>query len=257
MTNRNTPWPEGCTCWVDAGVDDMDKARAFYGTLFGWEIPEGSPDFLGYTSCTKDGHRVAGMAPKMSPEQPTVWTVYLAVHDLEATLTKVRESGGQVVTDAMDVSDMGRMGLAVDPGGAMVGFWQSGRHTGFELSNEPGSVTWCENFSRAWKTNQDFYAAVVGWEYDDMSADGFEYAVFTVDGQPAGGIGQMDEDWGDLPPYWSTYFKVEDTDQACAEVRRLDGKVLREPWDTPFGRIAAVMDSQGASFMLLADVKPE
>jgi predicted enzyme related to lactoylglutathione lyase len=75
-----------------------------------------------------------------------------------------------------------------------------------------------------------------------------------VDGRAAGGIGEMDEGWGDLPPYWNTYFKVEDTDEACAEVRRLAGKVLREPWDTPFGRIAAVMDDQGASSMLLADV---
>lgn len=254
MTTRNSPWPEGVPCWVDVGVDDMDKARRFYGALLGWEIPEGSPEFMGYTSCTKDGRRVAGMAPKMSSEQPTVWMTYLSVTDLDATLGKVREQGGQVVSEAMDISDMGRMGLAIDPGGAGVGFWQSGTHTGFELTDEPGSVTWNENFSRAWKANQDFYAGVLGWEYDDISEDGFEYAVFKVEGRPAGGIGQMGEDWPDLPPYWSTYFKVADTDEACAELKRLGGTVLREPWDTPFGRMAAVTDDQGASFMLMADL---
>jgi len=254
MTTRNTPWPEGAPCWVDVGVEDMDRGRAFYGELLGWEVPEGSAEFMGYTSCIKDGRRVAGMAPKMSPELPTVWTVYLAATDLDATLAKVRDLGGQVMTDAMDISDMGRMGLAVDPGGAVVGFWQAGTHTGFELSDEPGSVTWTENFSRVWKTNQEFYTGVVGWEYDDMSSDGFEYAAFKVEGQPAGGIGQMGEDWPDLPPYWSTYFKVADTDAACTEVERLGGSVVRSPWDTPFGRMAAVVDNQGASFMVMADL---
>lgn len=31
MTTRNSNWPEGTPCWVDLGVDDFDKAKAFYG----------------------------------------------------------------------------------------------------------------------------------------------------------------------------------------------------------------------------------
>lgn len=31
MTTRDSNWPEGTPCWVDLGVDDFDKAKAFYG----------------------------------------------------------------------------------------------------------------------------------------------------------------------------------------------------------------------------------
>lgn len=255
MTTRDTTWPEGTPCWVDLAVDDFAKAQAFYSALFGWDIPPGNPDFMGYTSCTKDGRNVAGLAPKMAADEPSAWTTYLSVADLDATVSKVREHGGQVVSDAMDIADLGRMALAVDPGGAFVGFWQSGLHTGFGLANEPGSVTWNENFSRAWKENRAFYAAVLGWEYDDMSAEGFEYATFKVDGQIAGGVGQIGENMpADMPAHWNTYFKVADTDAAVAEVERLGGSVLQPPWDTPFGRMAAVADDQGARFMVMADV---
>ena len=254
MTTRDTNWPEGTPCWVDLGVDDIARARAFYGGLFGWEVDEGEEAFGGYASCRKDGQTVAGLMPKMDPNQPSVWTTYLATEDIDATMAKVREAGGQVVAEPMDVGDLGRMAMAVDPGGAFVGFWQGRAHTGFGLANEPGSVTWNENFTRAWKQNQGFYTSVCGWDYDDLSGPGFEYATFKVDGRVAGGIGQLGADMApEVPPHWETYFKVADTDVAVAEVQRLGGKAIREAWDTPFGRMAAVTDDQGVPFMVMAD----
>jgi uncharacterized protein len=252
MSRRDTRWPEGTPCWVDLAVDDFEKARTFYSGLFGWEVPTGLPEFGGYSTATKDGATVAGLMPKMEASQPSAWTTYLATDDLDATMSKVRDNGGQVVADAMDVADMGRMALAVDPGGAFVGFWQGGEHTGFQLANEPGSVTWNENFSRSWTDNKAFYTAVSGWDYDDMSGDGFEYAVFKVSDRPAGGIGPMGEDMpAELPGLWNVYFNVADTDAAVESVKRLGGSVVREASDTPFGRMAAVSDDQGVTFMLI------
>ncbi len=256
MTTRDSNWPEGTPCWVDLGVDDFDRAARFYSELFGWEIQRGPEEFGGYTSCTKDGRDVAGLMPKMEADQPSVWTTYLASDDLDVTMAKVRDSGGNVLTEPMDVADLGRMALAVDPGGAVVGFWQGMSHTGFRLANEVGSVTWSENFSRSWKANQEFYTAVAGWDYDEMSGDGVEYATFKVAGQPAGGIGQLGDDVpSEVPAYWNTYFKVADTDEAAARIRDLGGAVVRPAWDSPFGRMAAVADDQGAAFMIMAEPK--
>lgn len=256
MTTRDTNWLEGTPCWVDLAVDDVAKARSFYSTLFGWEVEEGSPEHGGYANSHKDGHLVAGITPKMDPSQPSVWTTYLAADDLDATVAKVREAGGQVVAGPLDVGDLGRFAVAVDPAGASVGFWQGRSHTGYTLANEPGSVTWNENFSRAWNDNKAFYTTVVGWDYDDISEGDFHYAVFKVADRPAGGIGEISPDMpAEMPPHWDVYFKVADADAAVAEVERLGGTVLRAAWDTPFGRMAAVADDQGAPFMVIADPK--
>ena len=252
MTIRETPWPEGTPCWVDLAVDDFGQAQEFYGEVFGWDVPVGLPEFGGYATATKDGHPVAGLAPKMRPDQPTAWTVYLASDDVDATVRTIRENHGKVHADPMDVSDMGRMALAVDPGGAFFGLWQSGKHTGFQLASEPGSVAWHENYSRDWEANKDFYAAVFGWQYDDMSEGGVEYAAFKVGDRPAGGIGRLGDDLPlEMSAYWNVYFTVEDTDATIAAMRRLGGLVVRDAWDTPYGRMAEVADNQGAPFLLM------
>lgn len=253
MTTRDSTWPEGTPCWVDLAVPDFELAQTFYGTLFGWHIERGPEELHGYASCTKDGRVVAGLMPALDPGQPSVWTTYLATDDLDATLAKAREAGGTTLTEAIDVGDTGRMALATDPGGALVGFWQGKSHTGYELANEPGSVTWNENMSRAWEQNKQFYRAVSGFQYDDLPGD-FAYATFKAGGNLAGGIGAIGEDWPtEVPAHWATYFKVADADEAAAEVERLGGGVTQPPWDTEFGRMAAVTDNQGVAFMVMAD----
>jgi predicted enzyme related to lactoylglutathione lyase len=130
---------------------------------------------------------------------------------------------------------------------------QGRSHTGFELANEPGSVTWNENMSRAWEQNKQFYQAVLGLEYDDLPGE-IAYATFKASGVLAGGIGVIGEDWPtEVSAHWATYFKVADADEAVAVVERLGGKVTQPPWDTEFGRMAAVTDNQGVGFMVMAD----
>jgi len=150
---------------------------------------------------------------------------------------------------------VGRMAVAADPAGAVFGVWQARSHTGMQVANEPGSVGWNENFSRDMDGNQAFYRAVFGYEYGDMSTPEFRYATLKLDGQEVGGIGAVGNG---VPPgvaaHWSTYFLVEDTDAAVATVTKGGGSVTREPWDSPYGRMAVVSDDQGAAFSLMGTV---
>jgi predicted enzyme related to lactoylglutathione lyase len=253
MVTRDTPWPNGTPCWVDLGVDDPDAGRLFYEGLFGWQIEAGPPEAGGYMMCLKNGRPAAGLGPKMSPDQPSFWTTYLAADDLDDVVGKVRANGGQVLMEPMDVMGVGRMAIAVDPGGAVFGVWQALTHHGAAVVNEPGAVIWNENMSRAWQADKDFYAAVFGWEYGEMSADGFKYATFKVSGADVGGIGELAPDSpADMPASWTTYFAVESTDESVDELVKLGGNVIRPAWDTPFGRMAVVSDNQGAVFALMS-----
>ena len=110
---------------------------------------------------------------------------------LDDTVSKIKSAGGQVLIEPMDVMDVGRMAVAADPGGAFFGIWQARAHTGVGLANEPGSLCWNENLSRAYDQNQAFYHAVFGYEYGDMSGDGFRYATLKVGGTEVGGIGEL------------------------------------------------------------------
>jgi predicted enzyme related to lactoylglutathione lyase len=254
MVTRDTPWPDGTPCWADLGTPDIPRAISFYTSLFGWNAQMGSPEYGGYSSATLDGRSVVGIGPIMGPAgTPTAWTTYIATSDADATADKIKSAGGQLLTDVMDVMDLGRMAIAADITGAVFGIWQAAKHTGAQVANAPGAFTWGEHMSRDFEGAKAFYAAVFGYEYGDMSADGFSYATLLIEGKEVGGIGAFPAgmDAGHHP-YWTLYFGTADTDKSVEAATAAGGQVIRPASDSPYGRMAVVADDQGAVFSLIS-----
>jgi predicted enzyme related to lactoylglutathione lyase len=236
-------------------VPDRKRAMDFYGALLGWDFEEGQEETGFYTLASVDGRMVAGLMQVMPGQEgmPAVWTTYLATSDVDKTVAAVTEAGGKIVAPPMDVMTQGRMAVAEDPAGAVFGLWQAGDHTGFQLANATGAVTWNEGMSRNFDAAKEFYTKVFGYEVDDMSAQGFSYATIAVGGNVVGGIGAMPEEIpAAVPAHWATYFAVPDTDAAVAKVVELGGTSLMPASDSPYGRMAAVADDQGAPFRVIA-----
>jgi uncharacterized protein len=253
VVTRDTRWPAGTPCWVDVSVDDVPKAIAFYEGLFGWDIQVGGPEAGGYSIAHSGGRIVAGIGPKMGPaEAPSAWTTYLATDDADATAAKIKGAGGQLLAEPMDVMSEGRMAIALDTAGAAFGIWQGENTTGIGAANEPGTLSWNEQLSRDWDASKAFYQAVFGYTYQDMSSEGFNYAMLTVDGHEVGGIGEYPEGTpAQMPAAWTVYFQVADTDAAVGKAVELGGSVVRPISDTPYGRMGAVADNHGAVFSLI------
>ena len=121
----------------------------------------------------------------------------------------------------------GRMAMAMDTAGAAFGIWQGGHTTGLGVANEPGALTWNEDMSRDFEGSKAFYQAVFGYGYQDMSGDGFKYAMLMVDGHEVGGMGEYPEGTpAEKPAAWAAYFVVTDTDAAVAKAAELGGRVV-------------------------------
>jgi predicted enzyme related to lactoylglutathione lyase len=112
-------------------------------------------------------------------------------------------------------------------------------------------VAWNEAMVGDFEAGKEFYAKAFDFTYEDMSAEGMKYAVFSVPGgeRQAGGVGAVE---GGQPPYWAVTFTVEDTDAAVQRVRDAGGQVLTEPFDFEFGRIAIVTGPDAESFGVIA-----
>lgn len=250
MTTRDDAFPPGTPCWVDLSVADVDAARIFYEDLFGWQIQQPQEQFGGYANCSKDGKLVCGLTPTTAPEQPNAWMTYICVDDPDAAMNRVREHGGQVVAEPMQVMELGTMAIAVDRDGAPFGVWKPGTHTGFQRYNEPGTVSWNEHMGPDLGDAKAFYSGVFGWNYNDISTEGFLYSTFkAADDHEAGGMGELTVE--DIRAPWMVYFSVDNADDAIDQVVRLGGSVLYPAADTPYGRMAIVSDDQGAVFSVI------
>src|SRR5260370_9962263 len=69
-----------------------------------------------------------------------------------------------------------------------------------------------------------------GYDYQDVSSDGFRYAMVMVDGREVGGIGQYPaETPASVPAAWRVYFAVDDTDAAVAAAVAHGGRLRPRP----------------------------
>lgn len=253
--SERTSYTPGTPSWVDLGSPDLDAAVEFYGALFGWDVHEaGDPEQTGgYRMAYLSDKPVAGMMPLMQEGQPPAWTTYVSVEDADATAAAVREAGGSVIAEPMDVMDVGRMAVFADPAGAVFSIWQPRAHPGAGLVNEPGAFTWNELNTRDPGAAKPFYAAVFGWDIEDHEMEGMgTYTEWKQGEDPMGGMMDMRGRVPDeVPPHWLTYFAVEDTDATVEKVKELGGGVAFGPIDIPAGRFAVVHDPHGAMFAVI------
>jgi len=253
MTTRDTAFAAGTPCWVDLMSSDAQRARTFYAAVFGWEAQDSGEEYGNYVTFTSDGQAVAGLMQN-PPDSgyPDVWTTYLATDDIEATAAAATEAGGQVAMGPMVVGEQGSMAVVMDTAGGAVGLWQAGLHTGFRKYNDTGSVAWDELHSKDFAKSKEFYATVFGWDYRvDSDTDDFRYVTALVGGEPVAGI--MDSATflpAEVPTHWTIYFSVVDVDESVDVAVANGATVLVPAQDSPFGRLADLLDPTGASFKL-------
>ncbi len=251
-----TEYAPGTPCWVDVTSPELDRTLSFYSDLFGWEAEQDPrPEAGGYTMFSKDGKVVAAGSPPQQEGMPSFWTTYLASDDVDATAGKIREAGGSLIMEPLDVFDAGRMTVAQDPTGASFGIWQAGEHHGAQLANEPGSLAWNECQTRDPEAAEAFYRAVFGYEVDTAPmGEGAIYRVLKVGDKSVAGIFELNEEMDEVPANWATVFSVADAAAAAARTEELGGTVIVQPIDIPeVGRFATLRDPVGAVFQVLAD----
>lgn len=190
----------------------------------------------------------------------------------DSTAEKVREAGGVVLSDPLDVFDAGRMAVCSDPEGAVFSLWQPNRHRGATVVNEHGAVNFNDLHSRDPERAQAFYGAIFGWTTLEMDG-GFTawtlpgYGDFLEEispgtrerqaalGAPAGfedvvaSLIVLGDDQPDTPAHWGVTFGVDDADAAAERTAALGGTVVAGPFDAPWVRMAVIADPQGATFV--------
>lgn len=257
MTEEPFRYLPGAPSWTHLLAHSLSTSERFYGRLFGWEFAPGAERLGPYVRALLDAREVAGIGvPAPGRQTPVAWLPYLATDDADATAEQVRLCGGTVGVGPLDAGEDGRMALATDPAGAPFGIWQSRRSPGGAEVTGPGTPVWVELITPdAWAA-ASFYAEVFDYDNKPRLSEEFDAITLHVDGRPVGGIQGV----GDrLPPgrgpHWLVYFEVADVQRAVARVVELGGQVAREPRTTPLGRVAVVVDAEGALFAIVEPAK--
>ena len=256
-----TNFANGTPSWADLMCHGGQAAKDFYTGLFGWTYDDhpAGPDMV-YTMFSHNGLAACASA-EAGPGQenlPAHWSVYVTVNDLEAATERARAAGGTVIMEPFDVSPVdgvtvGRMSIVQDKEGAFLRLWYPVAHAGAGVMMEPGALCWFELATTDPESAGAFYRSVLQVDIDrDENVAEFPYWVLKVDSQMVGGIIQIGEDWGPVPPNWGVYFGVNDVDAIAGKAKDLGGGVIVEPRDLmDFARFAVLTDREGAVFTVI------
>jgi uncharacterized protein len=240
MSERNGFEP-GVPCWVDTWQGEA--AAGFYTELFGWELAQGD-----YSIFRLRGRDAAGLGGEAI--EPVAWTTYVQVEDADRSAAAVTEAGGTLVREPFDSLDGGRIAIAADPQGGVIGLWQLGEHGGAQLVNEPGAWAISALSTPDLEGAKAFYGAVLGWETEPFGpATMFRLPGF-VGGEPTQPVPRdvvavMME--GETAQ-WTPDFWVHDAEATAAKAAEIGGRVLMPPSHTGVGTTGVLADPGGAVF---------
>ena len=248
--------PVGAPCWIDLLTSDVEKSKEFYTALFGWSYEVGDQDkYGGYAMAFKDGKSVAGLMPNPENGQgsPDMWTTYFRVENIAESMETAKNAGAIAYMDPMEVPAQGKMAMLGDPGGASIGMWEFGGHTGFSAHEESGAAAWHELHTKDYNAAVHFYTDVFGLKASVMSdTPEFRYTNLVDGDKERAGI--MDASTflpPEVPSSWHIYFQIDNVDSTIATALTLGATVINPAEDSPYGRIAGLTDCTGAMFKLV------
>ena len=108
----------GALCWTELVTNDTNAAARFYTQLFGWSAKKGGAGANEYTEFSVNGVPMGGMMqiqPEWGPGIPPNWMPYFQVTDCDAMASRAKELGAQIGLAPMDIENVGRFAMIVDP----------------------------------------------------------------------------------------------------------------------------------------------
>jgi predicted enzyme related to lactoylglutathione lyase len=247
--------------WHELLATDADAAVGFYEKAIGWRIMPWGQD-PNYRLFAWKGVPMAGLMAL--PEEarqagaPPHWLTYVAVPDVDATLSQAAGLGGRTVFGPMTIPTVGRVAGLADPQGAVIGVYRPEQAGMGSEELALGDFSWHELAAGDWKAAWEFYRALFGWERDSEFDMGPEMGTYWMFRRPGGSrtLGGMYNRPPEVPvAHWLPYVLVASADRTAELVARHGGRVLHGPMEVPGGsgdRIAMVMDPHGAAFAVHA-----
>lgn len=102
-------------------VDDVTKARAFYGRVFDWRFEDTAPP--GYTMIDTGTAPGGGMMARPPGTPGAALNTYFRVDDIEKTLGVVVEAGGSVIVPKTEIPGIGWFAMFLDPDRIPIGIF--------------------------------------------------------------------------------------------------------------------------------------
>ncbi len=113
----------GSIVHIEFPVKDRDRAKKFYGDLFGWkfqDVPE-----MDYTLFETANGPGGGLFVPQEGQFDQGALNYILVEDIDAKSKEIEAAGGEVIGPKVEVPGQGWLAVFKDPEGTTLAIWKS------------------------------------------------------------------------------------------------------------------------------------
>jgi len=117
--------PAASIVWFEIPSDNIERAKKFYKTLFGWKFdkfPAATPEYWHIDTGGDDKTPDGGLMARMHPQQSI--TNYVSVLSVAKAMTKVEKLGGKVCRSKTALPGMGYFAICEDTEGNTFALWE-------------------------------------------------------------------------------------------------------------------------------------
>ena len=236
---------QGQLFWHELATTDIDKARSFYGGLFGWTFEDISEE---YVIIRHGGENIGGMVSSAASGK-SMWIGAVSVEETQKAVDFLKSVGAEVLVGTTKLSGRGTMALFRDPQGAPVSLVHSSVGDPPLLEAKTNEWLWMELWSDDPPASAEFYGKTLGYASESIKIDDRDYWIFSKDEVKVGGISSNPVT--NMETQWVPYIKVSDPVRMTARAKELGANVLLEP-DPSIrkGTVAVMTDPTGAIFCI-------
>jgi len=111
--------------WFEIPADNIERAKKFYGAMFGWKIrkfPGAAMEYWHIDTGGSDDTPDGGMMPRMYPEHGI--TSYVSVASVDKSAAKVEKLGGKIMKPKTAVPQMGYFVICNDTENNTFALWE-------------------------------------------------------------------------------------------------------------------------------------
>eukprot|EP00545_Synedropsis_sp_CCMP1620_P005928 CAMPEP_0119011860 /NCGR_PEP_ID=MMETSP1176-20130426/5934_1 /TAXON_ID=265551 /ORGANISM="Synedropsis recta cf, Strain CCMP1620" /LENGTH=241 /DNA_ID=CAMNT_0006964735 /DNA_START=49 /DNA_END=774 /DNA_ORIENTATION=- len=228
--------------YISLPAPDLEKSKAFFAKVFGWEVGGGS---LGGN--VKNTNTPCGLSPGSTMTNVTHTAIYLNAIDLDTSMEKVKAHGGKVFHHSDN--SVGRSASCEDDQGTQFSLHEANETIRAHAENPPKGSQAGDLFFFSLPVSDEgkakkFFGAVAGWEFGEKGEKG-GVGIVNLKG-PDGGLGCSRE--GSRPSFW---FRVDNVKKAVTLVEEAGGKA-GEIFQAPEGgTMSECCDNQGVKVGLV------
>lgn len=251
VDSATNEYRSGEVVWRELVTPDPKAAASFYSALLGWTITPVEGSDRGYLLIKQNGQPIGGIMqmPAVAKGAGGEWVCSVSVTDVDALAKSVKEHGGTVLVEPVDIAGRGRSAAVRDNLGAPFALLHAASGDPARAQAIDNGWLWSELWSNNVASSLEFYTGALGATIERKRDGDHEYTLLKAGDKDVAGVVKNPVD--NVRSHWVNYIRVADPAAMVEKAASLGARVILKPSaSVRNGSLGVVLDPTGAPIAL-------